>query len=451
MSKQSIQQVKQRFGIIGVSNELERAIDTALQVAPTDLSVLITGESGAGKENFPQIIHQYSRRKHGPYFAINCGSIPEGTIDSELFGHEKGSFTGATASRKGYFESANGGTLFLDEVGELPLPTQARLLRVLETGEFIKVGSSTVEKSDVRVVAATNMNMIEAVEKGKFREDLYYRLNSVPIRVPSLRARKKDIPLLFRKFAGDCADRYMMPPITLTEEAQELLINYRWPGNVRQLKNITEQISVIEQERVITAEIIKNYLPKQEVGMVPVSSSKASEGKTFANEREILYQVLFDMKRDLNDLKQVVRDIIEKGGDIVTSAEADEMLQEITTTEGLYPLPVKYDKDFAQTPFESLSEHIAHDTDVQDAIHYKGANDVQEATVYEEAEEAEEVEKEAKDEEVSKVLSLQDVERKAIINALKHHDGVRRFAARDLKISERTLYRKIKEYNLEDL
>ena len=305
MSKQVIQQIKQRFSIIGVSHMLERAIDTALQVAPTDLSVLITGESGVGKESFPQIIHQYSRRKHGPYFAINCGSIPEGTIDSELFGHEKGSFTGATSSRKGYFESADGGTLFLDEVGELPMSTQARLLRVLETGEFIKVGSSKVENSNVRVVAATNMNVIQAVEKGKFREDLYYRLNSVPIRISPLRDRKEDILLLFRKFASDCAERYMMPPISLTDEAKDLLVAYRWPGNIRQLKNITEQISVIEQERLITADIMKRYLPKQEVGMVPVLASQAyeGEGKTFANEREILYQVLFDMKKDLNDLK----------------------------------------------------------------------------------------------------------------------------------------------------
>ncbi|NLZ95134.1 MAG: sigma-54-dependent Fis family transcriptional regulator [Bacteroidales bacterium] len=434
MSKQIIQQVKQRFSIIGVSHELERAIDTALQVAPTDLSVLITGESGVGKENFPQIIHQYSRRKHGPYFAINCGSIPEGTIDSELFGHEKGSFTGATTSRKGYFESADGGTLFLDEVGELPLSTQARLLRVLETGEFIKVGSSQVEKSDVRVVAATNMNMIKAVEKGKFREDLYYRLNSVPIRVPVLRDRKEDVPLLFRRFAGDCAERYMMPPISLTDEAKELLKNYRWPGNVRQLKNITEQISVIEKERLITDEIIKKYLPQQEVGMVPLTSSQGAygRGKTFANEREILYQVLFDMKRDLNDLKQVVRDIIDKGSDVKTSDQTDAMLQDITAEEDLYRLPVRYSKEFLKSPFASSSQRA---NDVQDAIEYDDTDDVQNAAEYVE----------------EKILSLQDIERKAIIKALQRHDGVRRFAARDLEISERTLYRKIKEYKLDDL
>ena len=436
MSKQSIQQVKQRFGIIGVSHELERAIDTALQVAPTDLSVLITGESGVGKENFPQIIHQYSRRKHGPYFAINCGSIPEGTIDSELFGHEKGSFTGATTARKGYFESADGGTLFLDEVGELPLSTQARLLRVLETGEFIKVGSSKVEKSNVRVVAATNMNMIHAVEKGKFREDLYYRLNSVPIRVPSLRDRKEDVPLLFRKFAGDCAERYMMPSISLTDDAKELLKSYRWPGNVRQLKNITEQISVIEKERVITSEIMKNYLPKQEVGMVPIKSSQGSSGggKTFANEREILYQVLFDMKRDLNDLKQVVRDIIEKGADVGTTSETDTLLKDVKTEDELYRLPVKYDDKFLKSPFGSVQK-VDDNEDVQDVTEYDSGEDVQDAADY------------VGDEEV---LSLQEVEREMIIKALERNSGVRRFAARDLKISERTLYRKIKEYNLDN-
>jgi transcriptional regulator with PAS, ATPase and Fis domain len=311
MAKQNIQQVKQRFGIIGVSPGLDRAIDIALQVAPTDLSVLITGESGVGKENFPQIIHQYSRRKHGPYFAINCGSIPEGTIDSELFGHEKGSFTGALATRKGYFEVANGGTLFLDEVGELPLSTQARLLRVLETGEFIKVGSSQVEKSDVRVVAATNVNIAQAIERGKFREDLYYRLNSVPIRIPALRDRQEDIVLLFRKFASDCAEKYMMPPITLTDDAKELLKNFRWPGNVRQLKNVTEQISVIEHERVITSEILQKYLPKTETALpVLVSQFRDADQKNFSSEREILYQVLFDMRKDINDLKNVVKTIL---------------------------------------------------------------------------------------------------------------------------------------------
>ena len=421
MSKHAIQQVKQRFSIIGVSNELERAIDTALQVAPTDLSVLITGESGVGKENFPQIIHQYSRRKHGPDFAVNCGSIPEGTIDSELFGHEKGSFTGATSSRKGYFESANEGTLFLDEVGELPLSTQARLLRVLETGEFIKVGSSKVEKSNVRVVAATNMNMIQAVEKGKFREDLYYRLNSVPIRIPPLRDRKEDVQLLFRKFAGDCAERYMMPPISLTNEAKEMLVKYRWPGNIRQLKNITEQISVIEQERLITPEILKRYLPTQEVGMVPVLASDIhdGEGRTFANEREILYQVLFDMKRDLNDLKRVVKDMLAKDDGTKRSPKTDALLQDTLADASQFRIPVRYSEKFSQSPFTTEDDD---------------KNDFHNATEY-----------------IEETMSLSEVERDMIIEALNRNEGNRRQAAKDLKISERTLYRKIKEYKLDDL
>ncbi|OPZ31970.1 MAG: Nitrogen assimilation regulatory protein [Bacteroidetes bacterium ADurb.BinA174] len=419
MAKQNIQQVKQRFGIIGVSPELDRAIDVALQVAPTDLSVLITGESGVGKENFPQIIHQYSHRKHGPYFAINCGSIPEGTIDSELFGHEKGSFTGATATRKGYFEVANGGTLFLDEVGELPLSTQARLLRVLETGEFIKVGSSQVEKSDVRVVAATNLNIAQAIEKGKFREDLFYRLNSVPIRISPLRDRKDDITLLFRKFASDCAERYKMPPITLTDEAKEILKNFRWPGNVRQLKNITEQMSVIEHERVITSEILQKYLPKPEATLpVLASHLRESDQKTFSSEREILYQVLFDMKKDINDLKNVVKNILE---DAASSVPLDEktilhstvVSQDKTTVT----LPLKYEEVMPKKP------HLAE-------IHDQ--SDFQEVT------------------EVAN-LSLEDAEKEMIALALEKHNGKRKLAANELGISERTLYRKIKEYNLDKI
>lgn len=399
MAKQSILQIKQRFKIIGTAPELDRAIDIALQVAPTDLSVLITGESGVGKENFPQIVHQFSKRKHGAYFAINCGSIPEGTIDSELFGHEKGSFTGATGTRKGYFEVANGGTLFLDEVGELPLSTQARLLRVLESGEFIKVGSSKVEKCDVRVVAATNLNLIQAVEKGKFREDLYFRLNTVPIRIPPLRDRKEDIPLLFRKFAGDCAEKYMMPPITLTDDAVEKLKNYRWPGNVRQLKNITEQISIIEEERSITSDILQRYLPYDEVGMLPVFVSKVqgSDHKSFANEREILYQVLFDMKKDIADLKQVVNNLVDDSIDHTRVA-----------------VPVKY---------EPFNENIT--------ITETESNDIQDATEYEES-----------------TLSISEVEKDMITKALDRHKGKRKLAAKDLGISERTLYRKIKEYDL---
>lgn len=420
MAKHPLQQIKQRFGIIGSSPELDRAIDVALQVAPTDLSVLITGESGTGKENFPQIVHQYSRRKHGPYFAINCGSIPEGTIDSELFGHEKGSFTGATGSRKGYFEVADGGTLFLDEVGELPLSTQARLLRVLESGEFIKVGSSKVEKSDVRVVAATNLDMVKAVEKGKFREDLYYRLNSVPIRIPPLRDRKDDIPLLFRKFTGDCAEKYMMPPITLTDDARELLKNYRWPGNVRQLKNITEQISIIEQERVINADILQKYLPYNEVGMLPVlvPQQNDSDHRSFANEREILYQVLFDMKKDITDLKQVVKNLMEGTGANTSAYDKDTAAIHsslIRHAESDVSLPIKLD---------TMSQKIKLEE------HDRG--DIQEATEYEES-----------------ALSISEVEKEMILKALERHQGKRKLAAADLGISERTLYRKIKEYKLE--
>lgn len=430
MTKNNIQQVKQRFGIIGQSPDLERAIDIALQVAPTDLSVLITGESGVGKENFPQIIHQYSRRKHGSYFAVNCGSIPEGTIDSELFGHEKGSFTGATGVRKGYFEAADGGTLFLDEVGELPLSTQARLLRVLETGEFIKVGSSKVEKSDVRVVAATNANMVTAVEKGKFREDLYYRLNSVPIRIPALRDRKEDIPLLFRKFASDCAEKYMMPSISLTEDAKETLKNYRWPGNIRQLKNITEQISIIEQERIITSDILAKYLPKNEVGMmVLLSQNQESEQKSFANEREILYKVLFDMKKDINDLKRVVNTLLSEPASQQASPPATAATTKIETLPILphndetlsVPLPMKYEE--AAQVKNNRFDAIRNDP-----------NNIQDATEYEET-----------------TLSLADIEKDMIKKALERHGGKRKLAASDLGISERTLYRKLKEYNLDNL
>lgn len=304
MTKAEIQQVKLRFGIIGNNEALMRAIDIAIQVAPTDLSVLITGESGVGKESFPQIIHQYSRRKHGQYIAVNCGAIPEGTIDSELFGHEKGAFTGAIGERKGYFGEADGGTIFLDEVGELPMPTQARLLRVLETGEFIKVGSSKVEKTNVRIVAATNVNLTQAIADGRFREDLYYRLNTVPIPVPALRERGEDVVLLFRKFASDFAEKYRMPAIQLTDDAKQVLLTYPWPGNVRQLKNITEQISIIETNREINASILKNYLPEQSnVQRLPALFGVKNESKSFESEREILYQVLFDMRQDVTELK----------------------------------------------------------------------------------------------------------------------------------------------------
>lgn len=396
MMKVDVQQIKQRFGIIGNSPGLNRAIDVALQVAPTDLSVLITGESGVGKETFPQIIHQNSPRKHGQYIAVNCGAIPEGTIDSELFGHEKGSFTGALADRKGYFEVADGGTIFLDEVGELPTPTQARLLRVLETGEFIKVGSSKVQKTNVRIVAATNVNLAQAVADGKFREDLYYRLNTVPIQVPPLRERPDDIVLLFRKFAGDCAEKYRMPPVRLDEEARQLLVSYRWPGNVRELKNITERISVIEENRDITADILRLYLPNLNVEKYPVLvKQQETDQKFFNSEREILYQVLFDMKKDVNDLKKLVHDIMG----------------------GKMQMPVADDAAFTHP------------------IHTVQPAPIQEA-------EAEAVEEE-------ETLSLEEVEKDMIRKALEKHNGRRKNAAADLKISERTLYRKIKEYNLE--
>lgn len=394
MIKVDVQQIKQRFGIIGNSPGLNRAIDVALQVAPTDLSVLITGESGVGKETFPQIIHQNSPRKHGQYIAVNCGAIPEGTIDSELFGHEKGSFTGALADRKGYFEVADGGTIFLDEVGELPTPTQARLLRVLETGEFIKVGSSKVLKTNARIVAATNVNLVQAVADGKFREDLYYRLNTVPIQIPPLRERPDDIILLFRKFAGDCAEKYRMPPIRLDEEARQLLTSYRWPGNVRELKNITERISVIEEDRDITASILRLYLPDLNVEKYPVLvKQQENDQKFFNSEREILYQVLFDMKKDVNELKKLVHDIMG----------------------GKMPMPVTDETAYAHP------------------IHPVHSAPIQEAEAVEEEE----------------TLSLEEVEKDMIRKALEKHNGRRKNAAADLKISERTLYRKIKEYNLE--
>lgn len=404
MISSDIQQIKQRFGIIGNNSELNRAIDTAVQVAPTDLSVLISGESGVGKENFPQIIHQYSPRKHAQYIAVNCGAIPEGTIDSELFGHEKGSFTGALADRKGYFEVADGGTIFLDEVGELPIPTQARLLRVLETGEFIKVGSSKVQKTNVRIVAATNVKLEVAVAERKFREDLYYRLNSVPILVPPLRNRQEDIPLLFRKFASDYANKYHMPPIRLEEDARQLLMSYRWPGNVRELKNLTERISVIEESRAIDAEILKRYLPDIEMSKLPVPVRSESEGKIFNSEREILYQVLFDLKSDLNDLKKLVHDIMQ----------------------GQVPIQMTMDKHDRFMNKHTATSIQSHEEEEQDADYH-----IQEA------------------EQVEEALSLEEVEREMIRKALERHNGKRKSAAADLKISERTLYRKIREYNLD--
>lgn len=400
-----IQSVKQRFGIIGNAPELNRAIDVAVQVAPTDLSVLITGESGVGKESFPQIIHQFSHRKHGPYIAVNCGAIPEGTIDSELFGHEKGSFTGALADRKGYFEVADGGTIFLDEVGELPLSTQARLLRVLESGEFIRVGSSKTQKTNVRIVAATNMNMGEAIQGNHFREDLYYRLNTVPISVPPLRDRPDDILRLFRKFAADFAEKYRMPAVQLTEDAKSVLTSYRWPGNIRQLKNIAEQISIIEQQRDISANILRSYLPDSSFEKIPAlyagGANRPVDSRSFANEREILYQVLFDMKKDMNELKLLVNDIMMKNG-----------------TEG----PVS-EKDFGNYATFHAPEPTSH----RPAVH-----NIEDTEEY-----------------VEESFSLEDMEKEAIRKALDRNGGKRKNAASDLNISERTLYRKIKEYKLD--
>ena len=423
-----VQQIKQRYGIIGNAYGLNRAIDVAVQVAPTDLSVLITGESGTGKEVFPKIIHQHSARKHGPYIAVNCGAIPEGTIDSELFGHEKGAFTGALAARKGYFEEANGGTIFLDEIGELPLSTQVRLLRVLEAGEFMKVGSSKVLKTDVRVVAATNVVMEKAIGEGKFREDLYYRLSSVPIIVPPLRDRVEDIYLLFRKFANDFADRYRMPPIKLTDEAKELLIRYRWPGNVRQLKNITEQISVIEKNREIDAETLATYIPYHIGDNLPALVETESAAKTdFSNEREILYKVLFDMKNDMNDLKKLVLEMLQDDACSDVKGEHAQIIKKLYDEgEGaLIDSPatptVATPVATVATPKIQYSEKQGHDDPmIQDTEEF-----------------------------VEESLSLVDKEIELIKKALAKHNGKRKYAAKDLGISERTLYRKIKEYNIE--
>ena len=402
------QDLKQKFGIIGSNVLLERAVDIARQVAPTDLNVVISGESGTGKEVFPQIIHQNSARKHGPYIAVNCGAIPEGTIDSELFGHEKGAFTGATEARKGYFEVANGGTIFLDEVGELPLSTQARLLRVLESGEYIKVGSSKVQKTDVRVVAATNIDFYQALEKGKFRADLYYRLNTVPIYLPPLRERKEDIHLLFRKFAGDFAAKYRMPVIRLTPEAEQVLVNYYWPGNIRQLKNITEQISIIEKSREVTAETLIKYLPQYNSNNVP--TVRHEQGISFDhNDREIIFKVLRDYRSEINDLKKIVYDLVTSGGK--TGALHNENVQVINRM---------YDGGKAESPGGLTIHAPHHGSQPQQVI------------------------------EVEETLSLQDKEIDMIRKALRKHKGKRKNAAKELGISERTLYRKINEYAIEE-
>ena len=410
-----LQNIKQRFGIIGNFDGLNRAIDIAAQVAPTDLSVLITGESGTGKEIFPQVIHSYSSRKHGQYIAVNCGAIPEGTIDSELFGHEKGSFTGATDSRKGYFEVADGGTIFLDEVAELPLSTQVRLLRVLETGEFIRVGSSKVQKTNVRVIAASNIDVPRAIDNGKFREDLFYRLNTVPIKIPALRERGEDIFLLFRKFAVDFAERYRMPAIRLDSDAKNILLSYSWPGNVRQLKNITEQISIIEGEREIVGATLRNYLPDFGSVKLPAVIKKDDE-KSFSSERELLYKILFDMKSDMNDLKKLVFDLIRRGDvDVNVHESNSRVINNLFREAGGR-------EDVTNESEPSVTGFSPHQT----------RNDIQDT-----------------EEIIEESLSLSDKEVEMIKKALEKFNGKRKMAANELGISERTLYRKIKEYGIE--
>ena len=413
-----IQDIKNRFGIIGNSPLLNRAIDVARQVAPTDISVLITGESGSGKEVFSHIIHQLSSRKHGPFIAVNCGAIPEGTIDSELFGHEKGSFTGAHEARKGYFEVVDGGSIFLDEVGELPLGTQARLLRVLETGEYIRVGSSKVQKTNVRVVAATNVDVFEAVQKGKFREDLYYRLNTVPLRTPALRDRKEDIHLLFRKFIADFTDKYRSPNVQLTEDAQQLLTNYAWPGNVRQLKNIAEQIAVLERERLIDARILQQYLPTDTRSNLPVHV--ASGSKDDFSERDLLYKVLFDMKKDMVELKKLVVEIIQNGVNPATfednSPYINKLYREVDTPN---------QEQLGASPTLTIHHPSAGGQNEDFHLHTQDIEEIEEES-----------------------LSLVEKESDLIKKALKKHKGKRKSAAQELGISERTLYRKIKDLNL---
>jgi transcriptional regulator with PAS, ATPase and Fis domain len=414
-----IVQVKQRFGIIGNSTLLNNAVRVAMQVAPTDMSVLITGESGSGKESFSKIIHHLSPRKHGQFIAINCGSIPEGTIDSELFGHEKGSFTGAHEARKGYFEVSNGGTIFLDEIGEMPLGTQARLLRVLENGEFIKVGSSKVLKTDVRVVAATNVNLMRNVEEGKFREDLYYRLSTVPIYVPPLRERGKDAELLFRKFAGDFAEKYKVKPIVLTDQAKEILLKYRFPGNIRQLKNLVEQISVLSTDtKEIDAEQLLHYLPKENT--LPTLYKDSINSPENISERDILYKVLFDMKKDVNDLKKLVLELYNNSGNAGQLMKDHAHLfegVENTTNNNLHA-----NEAFVLNPVNNSDIPVTDVEDVQDIAH-----ETEEDT-----------------------LSIEKKEKELILRALRKNNNKRKYAARDLGISERTLYRKIKQYELEE-
>ena len=416
---ESIQAIKQRFGIIGMNPLLNRALEKALRVAVTDISVLVTGESGVGKENVPKIIHQYSHRKHAKYIAVNCGAIPEGTIDSELFGHEKGAFTGATSTRSGYFEVADGGTIFLDEVGELPLATQVRLLRVLETGEFLKVGSSKTQKTNVRIVAATNVQMRDAIQKGKFREDLYYRLSTIEINLPPLRERKEDIPLLFRKFASDFAQKYHMPSVRLNDAAQHTLSQYNWNGNIRQLRNVAEQISVLEKERDLTPQILRSYLPDMG-SQLPALKSDGKESSDFASEREILYKVLFDMKNDLNDLKKLTLELMNQETSEAVQEKNQNLINKI------------YGSNSSEEKSQNI-ESLAVDNQYQEAVHKSEESyDYAETIVEEEP------------------LSLLQKEIEMIKRALERSQGKRKLAAEELGISERTLYRKIKQYDLND-
>ena len=416
---ESIQAIKQRFGIIGMNPLLNRALEKALRVAVTDISVLVTGESGVGKENIPKIIHQYSHRKHAKYIAVNCGAIPEGTIDSELFGHEKGAFTGATSTRSGYFEVADGGTIFLDEVGELPLATQVRLLRVLETGEFLKVGSSKTQKTNVRIVAATNVQMRDAIQKGKFREDLYYRLSTIEINLPPLRERKEDIPLLFRKFASDFAQKYHMPTVRLNDAAQHTLSQYNWNGNIRQLRNVAEQISVLEKERNLTPQILRSYLPDMG-SQLPALKSDGKESSDFASEREILYKVLFDMKNDLNDLKKLTLELMNQETSEAVQEKNQNLINKI------------YGSNSSEEKSQNI-ESLADDNQYQETVHESEESyDYAETIVEEEP------------------LSLLQKEIEMIKTALERSQGKRKLAAEELGISERTLYRKIKQYDLND-
>ena len=418
---ESVQAIKQRFEIIGNDPKLNRAIEKAIQVAPTDISVLVVGESGVGKESIPKIIHSLSHRKHGKYIAVNCGAIPEGTIDSELFGHEKGAFTGATSTREGYFEVADGGTIFLDEVGELPLTTQVRLLRVLENGEFIKVGSSQVQKTDVRIVAATNVNMFDAIEKGKFREDLYYRLSTVDITLPPLRDRKDDIHLLFRKFASDFAHKYKMPPIKLDDNAVQFLLQFRWSGNIRQLRNVAEQISVLETNRDISALTLQSYLPAEGSNLPSVIKDKKSESD-FSTEREILYKVLFDMKSDLNDLKKLTMELMQNGSSKVQENNKN-LIQKIYGSN-----PIDSEIDFEEQPRVS---YISNSQKGDDDFEEHDDNFTFAETVEEE-----------------EILKLEEKEIELIKKSLEKNKGKRKAAADELGISERTLYRKIKQFDL---